>query len=147
MNSSIRQRAGLSIREARAYLKVENRKFTARLEPLPRAAWEILAANQSRQVLAVYRSNRFLVTAYAEQAGLVRLSICRTELKPGTDEWMDGITWDEIWAIKHECGYGDWYGVEVYPRSIDLVNVSSMRHLWLMKEPLSIGWQNGMMRL
>jgi hypothetical protein len=30
--------------------------------------------------------------------------------------------------------------VEIYPRDRDIVNIANMRHLWVMAEPLALGW-------
>lgn len=93
-----------------------------------------------------WRSRHFVVQLFDEQSrdypGLLRMSINRTTRKQ-TLEWDDNITWDELRSIKCELGYGDWYAVEVYPREGDIENVANMRHLWLLKEPLAIGWMNG----
>jgi hypothetical protein len=91
----------------------------------------------------VFQSNKYLVQVFQEDSfeypHLKRLSICRVKLgKVG--RWQDGLTWDELQEIKRQCGYGDWYGVEVYPRDCDVVNVANLRHLWVMPEPLHIGW-------
>ncbi len=89
-----------------------------------------------------WRSRRYLVQLYDESAtlpGLVRLSICRVRQgKHGG--WEEGLSWDELQAIKREVGYGDWYGLEVYPRDRDVINVANFRHLWLLPTPLNIGW-------
>lgn len=70
---------------------------------------------------------------------MIRLSICRTKLNPN-GRWQDGLTWDELQSIKNAVGFGDWYGVEIYPPDSAVVNVANFRHLWLMPRPLAIGW-------
>lgn len=90
-----------------------------------------------------WRSNKYLVQLYTVKSayfpGLVRLSINRVKMG-AKGRWHEDLTWDELHAIKQELGYGSWYGLEVYPCDKDVVNVASMRHLWLMPEPLPIGW-------
>lgn len=54
--------------------------------------------------------------------------------------WDDSLTWDELQAVKTDCGFGAWFGLEVYPRERDVVNVANMRHLWILEHPLPIGW-------
>jgi hypothetical protein len=91
----------------------------------------------------VFQSNKYLVQVYEEYTfeypDLKRLSICRVKLGKG-GRWQDGLTWDELQEIKRQCGYGDWWAIEVYPRDKDVVNVANLRHLWIMPEPLPIGW-------
>lgn len=91
-----------------------------------------------------WESRNYLVQLYREDnvafPSLLRLSICRSKI--GTNgKWKDGMTWEELQDIKREVGFGDWYGVEVYPRDADIVNVANFRHLWLMPTPLMIGWE------
>ena len=56
------------------------------------------------------------------------------------DDWAVGISWDSLQDIKRRRGYGDKYAIEIYPREVDIVNVAAMRHLWVLPEPLNIGW-------
>ena len=56
--------------------------------------------------------------------------------------WKDDITWDELQEIKRQAGYGNQMAVEIYPDDLDIVNVANMRHLWILDEPLPIGWKN-----
>lgn len=95
---------------------------------------------------AAWVSRKYMVQLFhvqnSEYPGLIRLSICRAKQKLG-GVWQDGISWDELQAIKRELGYGDWYGVEVFPPDDEIVNVANFRHLWLLPEPLSIGWFKG----
>lgn len=94
-------------------------------------------------VLAWY-SNRYMAQLYNEDMPqfpyLVRLSVTRVKLNKTGAAWQDGLTWDELQSIKREVGYGDWYGMEIYPPDKDTVNVANMRHLWLLPIPLAIGW-------
>ena len=61
-----------------------------------------------------------------------------------TGNWLDGISWDQLMALKRHIGYGELYAIEIFPRDTDIVNVANMRHLWILREPLSIGWfKNG----
>lgn len=93
--------------------------------------------------LSVWRSRGFLVQIYnAPPFGDVavhRLSACRVTIQ-ADGKWDAEIGWEELQNLKLQAGYGGWYGVEIYPRGCDLVNIANMRHLWLMAEPLAIGW-------
>lgn len=91
----------------------------------------------------VFRSREFLVQVFDEtQHGAVsRLTINRTELDD-RGEWRAGISWDELQRIKHCCGYGHCDAVEVFPKEIDVVNVSNMRHLWVVPDDcLKFAWR------
>jgi hypothetical protein len=123
-------------REMRKQLDRENAKRSETLTPVPRDQWQ-KTPNSNR--IAVFISRKYLVQVFDEKPGVQRLSINRTAIR--TDgRWDDGLTWDEIQAIKNELGLGDKYAIEIYPRDCDVVNVANMRHLWVLDEPLTIGW-------
>lgn len=130
-------------RAERHETKQRAKELPQKLTELPREEWPV---HRSKEPTHVFISKRFLVQMYDEDSmdvpGLVRLSVCRSVRNSG-GRWEDGITWDELYAIKRDLGMQDWYGVEVYPREEDLVNVSNMRHLWLVPYPLNIGWFAG----
>ncbi len=93
--------------------------------------------------IRAWRSKKYVVQEWRESnpdyPNLIRLSVCRSTIKSdGT--WQEDITWEELQSLKREIGYGDWYAIEIYPRDCDVVNVANFRHLWLLREPLSIGW-------
>lgn len=53
-------------------------------------------------------------------------------LKVWRDDDGDGITWDELHAVKVEVFGPDTWCVEHYPSADELVNEVNMRHLWLV---------------
>lgn len=83
---------------------------------------------------------RNLVQIYDERNGVIRLSINRVTRHKG--QWADKMTWDELQAIKHDVGFGDYFAVEIYPKDKDVVNVANMRHLWVLPRPLGFAWVN-----
>ena len=89
--------------------------------------------------IKVYISKKYMVQIFKENNNLIRLSINKTS-HDGLS-WTDGIPWDELQKIKNEVGYEDFDAVEIYPKERDVVNVSNMRHLWVMPEQLSFGWR------
>lgn len=123
-------------RTAKANLRLENRQKPDRLIEIPRADWPYL----ENKLLKVFRSKKYLVQVYEEENNIFRLSICRTELNNSGD-WKDGITWDELQEIKTQCGYGNSDAVEIYPKDIDIKNVSNMRHLWVLPYDVSFAWR------
>lgn len=123
-------------RAQRRQLERDNAKQPNTLQEIPRWQWP----NPNAPQLRVLRSRDFLVQEFAADApAVVRLSVCRTSL--AGDRWQDGITWDELQRLKHECGYANRDAVEVFPADIDLVNVANMRHLWVMAEAVSFAWR------
>jgi len=48
----------------------------------------------------------------------------------------DGITWDELQAVKNEALGPETVCIEVYPAASEVVNEIPMRHLWVMPD----GW-------
>lgn len=127
-------------------LKAENAKQPAELVEIPRERWPDSVTGDTR--LRVWRSKAFLVQEFSTSAsspftaGIVRLSVCRTQMLPN-GRWQEGISWDELQTIKNACGYADRDAVEVYPAEGDVVNVANMRHLWVLPFPLQFAWRNG----
>lgn len=116
--------------------------WPAHLVRYPESAWPRPRPGVERP-LAIWRSRHYLAMFYPAPAfggvEVRRLTINRTTLR--TDgHWDENIPWDDLQRCKRETGHGDWYAVEVYPRDRDLVAVANMRHLWLLAEPLPIGW-------
>lgn len=119
-------------RRAQRHMQSENARWPARMTEWPRHQWP---SDGPRDVLSVWRSRDFLVQIYPAPApALCRLSVNRTGLSGNS--WTEGIAWDDLQRIKLEVGYGDHDAVEVFPPEGDLVNVASMRHLWV----LPAGW-------
>lgn len=126
----------VTTREQRRQLKRDNQKMPVNLKIVPPEEWP--ASKQRSSAIGVWRSRDFLVQAYREN-GAVRLSIGRTELG-NNGRWLDNITWDELQELKRQAGYGERYAIEIYPKDKDVVNVANLRHLWVLDEPLNIGW-------
>lgn len=129
-----------SRRDLQKILEKENAKRPVVLTMIPASAWPAKPYDPSR--VEVWISQKYLVQVFNEDGGIVRLSVNRTmpRLNGG---WMENITWDELQDIKRDIGRGDSYAVEVYPRDGDVVNVANMRHLWILPEPLTVGWFKG----
>jgi hypothetical protein len=122
------------LRDQAAYLRSENRNYTAEFTPVP-----IDGRPVPPGCIAVWRSNRFLVQLFEQLDGAQRISICRTMIDTDTGRWVDGLTWEEIQAIKRQISFADRTAVEIYPADGDIVNVANMRHVWLV-EPLAFAW-------
>lgn len=119
----------------RKKLERDNLQYPHQLVPIPRDDWPLhMPAGLDR----VFRSCNFLVQVFVETNGAVRLSVCRTEIDGAS--WKPGISWDDLQIIKNQCGYSDQWAVEVYPPDEAVVNVSNMRHLWIIKEKPEFAW-------
>lgn len=131
-------------RAAKKYAAQESVKRPAHLTEIPNREWPIeISADFSSGRLKVWQSRSFLVQMFSapQFQGIEcrRLSVNRVTL--GVDgHWDQNISWDDLYAIKAELGFSDWYGIEIYPPKKHLVNVANMRHLWLLREPIPIGW-------
>lgn len=134
-------------RAAASEMRAQAKAWPAHLVEVPRGEWPTsalhTAARGAEPVLELWRSRHYLATVYAVQAvngGMCRrLTVNRVTIG-NNGHWDQDIPWEDLQRCKREAGYGDWYGVEVYPRERDVVNVANMRHLWLLDKPLSIGW-------
>jgi len=91
-------------------------------------------------VIRFWRSQRFLAQLHPERGDILRLSVNRTTTKTSA-RWEDGITWDELQAVKAECGFADTWAVEVYPPADNVVDVANMRHLWLLPKAPAFAWK------
>jgi hypothetical protein len=112
---------------------------TKRLEPLDRHLWDTLVKNPNR--FAVWTSSEFSVQAFNVPGDIVRLAINRNERIPSPRLFADGISWEDIQAIKDECGYPDRMAVEIYPEANHILNIINARHLWILPSPLPFAWR------
>lgn len=92
-------------------------------------------------VLKVFKSIYFLVQIIQDK-DFIRLCINRVDysFKDGKPVWKDKISWDELQEIKDSIGYENSWCVECYPPRSQIVNVASMRHLWILDQPPEYGW-------
>lgn len=128
-------------RQAILFMEQENAKWPAELTPVPES--DRPPSPGPCRLLGAWRSREFVAQLYEEGGGIVRLSVNRTHVDPATLRWVDGITWDELQALKRQAGFGDRFAVEVYPADADIVNVGSLRHLWILPEALPFSWRRG----
>lgn len=137
-----REEARAKLKRDRAYITAENQKWPAELKNVPRENWPAQRLDAACPIVGLMRSRGFLCQVYHEPehpSVLVRLSIHRTALADDGG-WVDGITWDDLHRLKAEAGYAAYDAVEVYPAAGNLVCVANLRHLWVMREPLSFKW-------
>lgn len=80
--------------------------------------------------IGVWQDEQFYAAAFQE-AMAIRLDIVRHDLH-------DGVTWDQLRAIKVACGFGDLDAVEFFPAERDIINTGNVRHLYIFTERLPI---------
>ena len=103
------------------------------MREIPREQWPFMPSIETVP-LRVWLSNDYLAVLYQQRIdGKKRLTVNSTRMNGRS--WRDGITWDELQRIKNETLGADVWCVEVYPPESELVNVSNMRHLWVLQEP------------
>ncbi len=101
------------------------------MREVSRESWPFMPGMES-EPLRVWQSKDYLAVLYRQRIdGQVRLTVNST--RRNGKSWRDGITWDELQRIKQET-LGDVWCVEVYPPEPEVVNVSNMRHLWVLDE-------------
>jgi hypothetical protein len=120
--------------------------WPAHLVEVPEYEWPQRGPETTEYPTGVWRSRRFLVLAYDAPAlngvKVRRLTVNRVTIR-GDGHWEQDIPWEDLQSCKRETGHGDWYAVEVYPRDRDIVRIANMRHLWMLAEPLALGWFAG----
>lgn len=108
------------------------------LANVPKDHWPIGMYDARR--IEVWQNSAFLVQVFDEGMGVVRITVNRTKMK-AAGKWRDGISWDELMNIKRLVGFGGHFAVECYPEDANIVNVSNMRHLFVMPERLWFAWK------
>lgn len=126
----------------RKALAAENAKWPAHLVEMPRDTWPCNLANLCR----VLRSRDYLVQIYrvheaGRQLAVYRMSVNSTSVDAAANRWTNSrLDWDTLQRLKREAGYGDMWAVEVFPPDQEVINVSNMRHLWLLAEKPAYAW-------
>lgn len=123
-------------RQAILIMERENKKYPERLVEVQAPEHQY-----SEGLIRTFRSSEFVCQVFREEACVARLSINRTHVHPGTMEWVDGITWDELQRLKSEAGFGTYEAVEIYPPEGHVVNVASIRHLWIIGGRSAFSWK------
>lgn len=128
-------------RQTAAMMRKQAGAWPEHLVAVPESEWPPRPA--AKTPLSLWRSRYYLAQVYAAPAfGLIevrQLTVNRVTIG-ASGHWDADIPWDDLQRCKREIGCGDWYAVEVYPRDRDIEYVANMRHLWLLAEPLAIGW-------
>jgi len=109
------------------------------LKEVPRSEWISLVNNIPQYLSKVYLSRSFMIQIYEEPGKPDRLSICRNGID-NNGKWLEHITWEELQEIKNTVGYADQDCIELFPKKEDVVNVSNMRHLWVVDQ-IDFAWR------
>ena len=127
-----------AIKQIKKSIAENNRRYTEVFVEIPRNEIQKIEYCPKK----AWRNKRYLACLYEDYTnGYLRLCVQRTTIKDD-GSYEDGISWDKIQEIKNLLGFGDWWGLEVYPSDKDLVNVSNIRHIWLFKEPPAFAWKD-----
>jgi hypothetical protein len=111
-----------------------------KLEWVPHNEWP-RSDNPAR--FNVWCSPDYLVQAFHEKDGVVRLSVC--SIGPGCRTDADTIPWGDLQAIKAACGYGSFDALEAFPPENDVRGgAGNARYLWILpkNERLPFIWRN-----
>jgi hypothetical protein len=125
-----------SAAKARKRLDQENNKWPDYLVEIPSEDWP---DGFTEIRMSVWRSKDFLVQIFEPKNGGQRMTVSRTSVEAGM--WRDGISWDELQLLKRQCGFGDFWAVEVYPADAEVVKVANMRHLWILAFAPDFAWR------
>lgn len=123
-------------RAKQQYLRAQNARFTNEFVPLSKDLWPPAIPGWTPPV-SVWRSKLYFVQVFEHDGGVIRLTINRT-MCDNRGNWLDGITWDELYRIKNKLGYSDRQAIEIFPPEKDLVNVANMRHIWILPTPVPV---------
>lgn len=82
----------------------------------------------------LWASKEFIVLVDQLEDRSEYLSIHRAHLDTNTGRWTGGISWDELMELKNQCGRGDKFAVEIFPKDKDVINTNNIRHLWLIED-------------
>lgn len=95
-------------------------------------------------LVKLFRSNEFLVQQYRD-GDYIRLTVNRAttsaeDYETNGQDWQGDIDWEEMQKLKAQCGFKNQWAVEVFPPDREIVNVASMRHLWVLPAEPEYGW-------
>lgn len=107
---------------------------------IPRECWP---DRSPPDLVAAWRDLDYMAQLYEASNGAQRLSVNRVSREGvhAVARWRDGITWDELMAVKSGCGFGGHWAVEIFPPDQQVVDVANMRHLWLLPEAPAFAWK------
>jgi len=127
------------IKRRQAYLRQENLLYSETFVSIPEKRWAPLPDGWPRPD-AVYRSSRFLAQVFARRDGARRISVMRTMIDE-SGNWLQGISWDDLMAVKSGCGFANCWAVECFPAETEVVNVANLRHLFVLPEAPAFAWR------
>lgn len=102
------------------------------LKEVPRELWITINPNKKR--FRCFRGDTYTIQLLDESNGIHRICVQR-------NDFGEGISWDDLQAIKNAIGYQDFDAVEIYPKHDDVLNVGNFRHLWVMPTLLPFAWR------
>jgi hypothetical protein len=137
--TDLRQASRQVRRAAARYARAEAKNWPTLLVPAEIPSRP--ASMKGEMPVEVWRSSRFLLQVYPVSPVIERLSVNRAVVARDGN-WGADISWEELQALKQQCGRGHLDAVEIYPAQDDVVNVANMRHLWVFKTgKLPFAWR------
>ena len=120
-------------------IEIESKQFGLDFVPVDhKLGWVGNDRNGTPQNLKkVFRNRHFAVQIY-QQGEWTRLSVNRTALDIEKNTWKGGISWDQLMDIKNKVGFGTCDAIEIYPRDCDVVNLTNMRHLFIVPNGIEL---------
>ena len=126
-------------RRARAkYVAQQAKRQAEELRQIEVWEWpELLMMDE--QPAQVWRSSRYLVLIYlTDDPNVQRVGVLRSDGIGKDGDWLDGITWDDLQAVKAAIGRQESFAIEVFPPQSEVVNTANIRWLWVFRTPPAI---------
>jgi hypothetical protein len=120
------------VSKKRAELRRGNREFPKDIMvELPLTDDQKQMGSDGNRRIAAFRNFYFLAQLFeTPMPTMLRLSVNRTDIdKAG--QWLDRITFDDLYWVKNQCGFQNCDAVEVYPKVDDLVDDHNIRHIFI----------------
>jgi hypothetical protein len=131
-----------TVKKIQKHLREQSFKYGNVLQVVPAAELpdvRNVAATMSCVVVGAWRSRHHLVVEYIEPTGFHRLTMQCAQVD-AQGKWLQGLTWDTMMELKEQSGHGDKWGVECFPPIANVVNVSNLRHIFLLTEKPPYAW-------
>jgi hypothetical protein len=107
--------------------------------------WPTGLAGRITVPIRAWKSRNFIVQLHDRaEEGLQRLSVQRAGANAGIlpqNRDLRPISWDELMAVKSDCGFADSWACELLPAAGQVVDVAPMRHIWILSQAPTFGWR------
>lgn len=116
-------------------------------ESLVRIPPELVLQADAKVPKEAWRSRGYTVQVFDVNDEWERLTINRNAFDSRYERFLDGISWEKIQELKHECGRGGYEALELFPAEKDVKSLN-LRQIWVKKHGSfmrkeGIGWKEG----